>query len=252
MKLSSAIFLLTLLTVLAVPERAQGQNQTDAKIRLMAEALTARDHGDFTAAREKFEALQAIVPNDNTVRRLLAELDSRIAAEQAARLAPPPSAEPTVATVSSPEPVLLKASESPASKTEVSSPASVVAPAVPPPRDAVMPLVTDEKPSGAPETNAPAPKKDPYTEVSARIAAAAAALAQSEAVRLDRMGAYLEAQRELARLYAHDGNYAAAVRTLDAALGVLQTPVKELQAERERYAQQERALLQGPRVRTRR
>lgn len=45
------------------------------KIRLLSEALHARDNGDLAAARMRLEELLALSPNDETVKRLLAGLD---------------------------------------------------------------------------------------------------------------------------------------------------------------------------------
>lgn len=251
MKLPPAIFLLAACAVLAPAQGASEQNQgTETKVRLLAEALTARDRGDFATAKTKFEALLAIVPNDVSVRRMIADVDARVAAREAARLAPPPrESAPVVAAepVAPRETVIVNVAPV---GGESSAPVGTSATTAPK-RDSVMPAVLDEKPPGL-AGNAPVPEKDPYAEVSARIAAAAAALAQSENLRLGRMGAYLDAQRELARLYARDGNYPAAVRTLDVALGVLQSPVKELKAEREEYVRQNLEARRGPRVHVRR
>lgn len=54
---------------------AESGAPTDAKIRLMAEALKARDAGDLNAARTKAEELSKLLPRDPNVRRLLDELN---------------------------------------------------------------------------------------------------------------------------------------------------------------------------------
>jgi general secretion pathway protein D len=79
----------SLLATLAVPAvltlvvpagNAIAQGQTETKIRLMADALRARDSGDLDAAKKNLEELLVIAPNDATVQRLLAGVDASIAA----------------------------------------------------------------------------------------------------------------------------------------------------------------------------
>jgi hypothetical protein len=57
----------------------------DRKIRLMGEALLARDAGDFTLARERLEQLLALFPQDQQVQRLLGSINSQAAEAEAAR-----------------------------------------------------------------------------------------------------------------------------------------------------------------------
>jgi len=52
---------------------AAGSSET--KVRLMADALLARDQGDIAAARRHLEELNRLEPNDETVQRLLQSLD---------------------------------------------------------------------------------------------------------------------------------------------------------------------------------
>lgn len=52
---------------------AAGSSET--KVRLMADALLARDQGDTAAARRHLEELNRLEPNDETVQRLLQSLD---------------------------------------------------------------------------------------------------------------------------------------------------------------------------------
>ena len=79
----------SLLATLAVPAvltlvvpagNAIAQGQTETKIRLMADALRARDSGDLDAAKKNLEELLVIAPNDATVQRLLAGVNASIAA----------------------------------------------------------------------------------------------------------------------------------------------------------------------------
>ncbi len=59
---------------------AIAQGQTETKIRLMADALRARDSGDLDTAKKNLEELLAIAPSDATVQRLLAGVNTSIAA----------------------------------------------------------------------------------------------------------------------------------------------------------------------------
>jgi general secretion pathway protein D len=65
---------------LAVPaSKLVAQSQTETKIRLMAEALRARDSGDLATAKTNLEQLLVLAPNDPTVQRLLAGVNEVIA-----------------------------------------------------------------------------------------------------------------------------------------------------------------------------
>jgi general secretion pathway protein D len=69
------------LLALVVPTgHALAQGQTETKIRLMADALRARDSGDLETAKKNLEELLALAPNDATVQRLLSGVNSSIAA----------------------------------------------------------------------------------------------------------------------------------------------------------------------------
>ncbi|MBP6865542.1 MAG: type II secretory pathway, component PulD [Candidatus Didemnitutus sp.] len=65
-------------TALPLPT-LQAEDAAEAKIRLLSEALRARDDGDLTAARARLEELLRIAPNDPTVLRLLASLEQSTA-----------------------------------------------------------------------------------------------------------------------------------------------------------------------------
>lgn len=65
---------------LAVPaSKLVAQSQTETKIRLMAEALRARDNGDLATAKTNLEQLLVLAPNDVTVQRLLAGVNESMA-----------------------------------------------------------------------------------------------------------------------------------------------------------------------------
>ncbi len=55
------------------------ETDTQAKIRLMSEALTARNAGDLETARDKLEQLREIAPDDEGVRRLLENVETAMA-----------------------------------------------------------------------------------------------------------------------------------------------------------------------------
>ncbi len=68
------------LLALVVPAgHVLAQGQTETKIRLMADALRARDSGDLETAKKNLEELLALAPNDATVQRLLAGVNTSIA-----------------------------------------------------------------------------------------------------------------------------------------------------------------------------
>lgn len=66
------------LVTLAIPA-TRAQSQTETKIRLMAEALRARDSGDLATAKTNLEQLLVLAPNDVTVQRLLAGVNDGLA-----------------------------------------------------------------------------------------------------------------------------------------------------------------------------
>jgi len=71
--LLSVLFALGL--VCAQAARQPEPDAAEAKIRLLSEALHARDIGDIPTARKNLQELLALTPNDETVKRLLASLD---------------------------------------------------------------------------------------------------------------------------------------------------------------------------------
>ncbi|MES2693929.1 MAG: hypothetical protein V4773_10685, partial [Verrucomicrobiota bacterium] len=77
-----------------VPVHAQ--NQTDAKIRLMSEALRARDAGDLPAAQKALAQLNQISPNDPAVQRLNAEVEAQVAARTTTVVVPVATPAPAI------------------------------------------------------------------------------------------------------------------------------------------------------------
>ena len=66
---------------LAVASGTEPPDPAAAKIRLLSEALHARDTGETAMARQKLQQLLELAPKDETVKRLLASLD-RLAMKQ--------------------------------------------------------------------------------------------------------------------------------------------------------------------------
>ncbi len=246
MKLRPAFFLLAVFAALGpAAGHLLAETPTEVKIRLMSEALAARDKGDYPTAKLKLEAVLAMAPNDAGVRRLMTELETRQAAEEAARAAqqqaasvPPPAPEPSPET------------PKPAAPLVQSPPA--VAPATPAESSnatlMTVPVITEGKPATAPPSNLP----DGYAAALARVETAGVAFAHTDGpARLEKLMVYVQAQRDLARLYARDGNYPLAMSTLDAAIASLKTSVSDLRAEREEYARDEENEKEGVRLRHR-
>lgn len=92
----------------AGPPKGLPNDLTAQKIRLVGEALEARDKGDLMGARQAIAQLSRLAPHDPTVERLRSEIEAqiermreatrRIAAEQAAVAPPKPVARPAAAT----------------------------------------------------------------------------------------------------------------------------------------------------------
>ena len=102
----------TLLTALAVsslslyiPAVLNGQNASD-KIRLMTDALSARDAGDYVLAKSQAERLYAMAPNDSNVQLLLDSINEQLANASVDNATPESEAavEPAEAEVEVPEP----------------------------------------------------------------------------------------------------------------------------------------------------
>lgn len=100
----------TLLVLLVAPamlalvlpaSRLMAQSQTETKIRLMADALRARDSGDLDTAKKDLEELLVLAPNDATVQRILGGVNTSIEAKASS---PAPVVAETIAPVAA-EPV---------------------------------------------------------------------------------------------------------------------------------------------------
>jgi len=64
-------------TFISLPSAAVAQSASE-KVRIMAEALRARDAGDLSLAKEKAEELIRLVPNDTNAQRVLASINSEM------------------------------------------------------------------------------------------------------------------------------------------------------------------------------
>ena len=84
---------------LVSPAATKPLDGTEAKIRLMAEALHAQDMGDYASAKSKLEALLLISPTDAQILRLLQNVNQHLAA-------------PSISVPSSPTPTEVPTGES--------------------------------------------------------------------------------------------------------------------------------------------
>src|SRR5688572_12277627 len=77
-----AVLVAATIGALTPVQPAYAQTQTDAKIRLMSEALRARDAGDLAAAQNALNRLANLSPNDPAVQKLRAEIEAQAVAQQ--------------------------------------------------------------------------------------------------------------------------------------------------------------------------
>jgi general secretion pathway protein D len=100
-----AVLAAVILGAAALVQPASAQTQTDMKIRLMSEALRARDAGDLAGAQKALAQLATLSPNDPAVQKLRSDIEAQAIAQQnlraqqaAAAAQPPPSAPPPAPT----------------------------------------------------------------------------------------------------------------------------------------------------------
>jgi general secretion pathway protein D len=175
------------LLTLAIPV-VKAQSQTETKIRLMAEALRARDSGDLATAKTNLEQLLVLAPTDVTVQRLLSGVNDGLAkGVTAAELTPalPAPSTPTDA---------------------VYNPNAMVQ--------------TAPAPTAAP---APSPAAAPETVATVSVADEMVA---AEADRVKDLISAAKAEKKAALSLARNGDYDAATAKLDAASRTL--PVNTL------------------------
>jgi general secretion pathway protein D len=187
------------------------QGQTDTKIRLMSEALRARDSGDLDTAKKNLEELLAIAPSDATVQRLLAGVDNQIALRPAA-----------------PAAVAASDAAAPAASETAPAPAATDTPAATEPTEVAYP----PKAVSAPVVAAPA-KAGSKAET-----AEADALVKEENKRIKGLLADAKAKRSEARKLAKDGRFDDAAVVLTGAIAALPenpataSTIADLQAEK--------------------
>jgi general secretion pathway protein D len=195
------VLLLAALVAGAVPfGRLLAQTQTDTKIRLMSEALRARDAGDLAAAQKALAQLAAVAPNDAAVQRLRNEVEAQAAAQQAA-LAEARRAEAQRAAAAAVPPAAPAAApvQSVPQMIEVKIPDTTAAPASPP---------------------APAVVQVP-TPSPVSVETEADVIARAETNRLNALISGAQAQLATARTQIRQGRSDDAIATVDAALTTL-------------------------------
>jgi general secretion pathway protein D len=168
------------------------QGQTDTKIRLMSDALRARDAGDLDTAKKNLEELLDIAPNDATVQRLLSGVNNSIASRPAA---PAPD-------VTTPVP-------------EVTAPSPAPAPAV----IAEKPIASEPKEVSYPPK--PAPKAAPAKTPEQLAADEAEQINKQENQRIKGLLAETKANRAQARKFANEGRFDDATAEIDKAIASL-------------------------------
>ena len=209
---ASLLFALVAALLFAVvPLReAFAQNPTDTKIRLMAEALRARDSGDLAGAQKALAQLTALSPDDRAVQRLRSEVEAQAAAQQAA-LAQQAVAEQVAAEAArrAPPPAPVAESVNPVPMTQASaakSTSAMIDVRIPEPGQTIPPSA----PSG------PTPEQE------------AEALARAETARLEQLVAASQQQLSAARTQLRNGRADDAIATVDAALASLpENPVTQ-------------------------
>src|SRR5688572_5771440 len=186
---------------------AFAQNQTDAKIRLMSEALRARDAGDLAGAQKALAQLAVVSPNDPAVQKLRSEIEAQAVAQQNAR------AQQAAAEQAARDAAAQEAKD----RAQAAATASVQPPvsrsAAP---ESSRPTMIDVR---IPEPGQPAP---PPTAAEQE----ADAIARAETGRIAQVIAAAQTQLSAARSQLRDGRPDDAIATIDAALATL--PVNSL------------------------
>ena len=228
---SLVVLLAAALLAAAVPVgRALAQNQqTDAKIRLMSEAIRARDAGDLTAAQKAINELATLVPNDASVQRFRAELEAqrvaqaeaadRAEAQRAAQVEADARAEAQRAAAAvaaqqaaAARPVVAEAQPLPPAPAPAAAAPTQSAPA---PAASAGPVMVDVKIPEPGQTLPPAPPPGPTPEQEAE------ALARAESARLNNLMVGAQTMLTTAHAQARDGKDDDAIATVDSALASL-------------------------------
>ncbi|RRJ95514.1 type II secretory pathway, component PulD [Opitutaceae bacterium TAV4] len=180
---ASALLAMTLPSNLS----AQQQSQTETKIKLMADALRARDNGDLAAAKTNLEQLRKLAPDDVTVQRLLANVNASLSQGGTPASGTAPTAK-APATASAPVPAIAEVS-------------------YPPKKNAQGELVL---PPAAAAAAVPSAPLDPASE-----------LALAEETRIQELVKSTETQRKLARAQAKGKDYDDAIDTINETIQTL-------------------------------
>ena len=226
LSLSLVAALAAALLVAVVPVRqafAQNQkDQLDSKIRLMSEALRARDAGDLAAAQRALTQLAALTPNDPAVQRLRAEIEAQAAAQQAARQTQSAEAEratqQAAADAAAQRAAALSAQQS-ANAASVQSAVPPSSPSSPSPTSSASSTSSKSSPAMI-DVKIPEPgQSPPSAPLSAPTAEQEAdAIARAESRRLSSVIAAAQAQLVTARAQLRNGRADDAIATVDAAL----------------------------------
>lgn len=169
------------------PALAAQSSTTEAKIRLMSEALQARDAGDLAGARRALEQLTSLSPNDPAVLKLRSEIEAQAVAQQNA-LAQREAARQAALAAPAPAPA---ATPAPA---PAAAPAQMIDVRIPDPGQAVVPSAAERE---------------------------AETLARAETARIVQLVADGEVQLAGIRRQLRDGQPEEALASIDAALGSL-------------------------------
>ena len=209
---ASAIALLAALLVGALTpvQPAFAQNQTEAKIRLMSEALRARDAGDLAGAQDALTRLESLSPNDPAVQRLRAEIEAQAVAQRNA-----------IAQQAAREQAAVKRAAEEAAAAAAA--AQAAAQASPPPPDPRPPSPASSAPPPMIDVTIPEPGKPPVRSAAEREAEA---LARAESNRIEQLIENGQTQLATARAQLRDGRSEEAIATVDAALAAM--PVNAL------------------------
>jgi general secretion pathway protein D len=168
---------------------AFAQSQTDTKIRLMSEALKARDAGDLPGAQKALAQLATLSPGDPAVKKLSAEIEAQAVAQQSAQ-----------------------AQQAAAQQAALVAPAPAITPVV---------AAAPRSSSAMVDVKIPEPGQAVPPSVPTAAELEAEALAKAEAARLTQVIADSQTQLATVRAQLRDGRPDDAIATTDAALAAL-------------------------------
>ncbi|MEO5957914.1 MAG: type II secretory pathway, component PulD [Opitutaceae bacterium] len=201
--------------------RLLAQNQTDIKIRLMAEALRARDAGDLPGAQKALAQLATIAPNDPAAQRLRAEVEAQAVAQQnalAQQAAAQRAAEETARREAADAPRLAAERAAAAEAARRAAPVTTSVPAAPTSSPSAPPAMIDVTipPPGQPGVSSSPPA--PFTPSPQQEADA---LARAEGERIAALVAQAQTYLAAARAQLRSGHPDDTIATVDAAIATL-------------------------------